>query len=518
MQVEVDVEIPMRDGLSLRANVFRPSDGERYPAIVTLGPYPKDIHFADWDRLGFYAELEEQGPHMHWETVNPQWWVPHGYVVVRIDARGTGKSPGRPSVLSMREARDFYDAIEWIGTQAYCSGKVAVMGISYFAMNAWRVASLNPPHLAAIVPWEGALDLYRDANRHGGIASNTFTQRWTRNVDKHTQQGAPPPTAAEQQLLDDRLRRNHPDVGAIRVPLLSAANWGGAGLHLRGNLDGFAQAGSSHKQLRVHVGNHCAPFYSLEARLEQLRFLEQFLKGVDAGLTREPPIKLAVRRGGERYTWRYEHEWPLARTQWSPYYLDAASLALGAAPPEREGRASYDASGRGGVARVRFCSEPFAHETEFTGPVKLRLWLSCEAGAADLMVRLIHRDGQGQEVSYPAAVPPDVGAAYGWLRVSHRKLDPALSTPQRPVLAHDEIQRTGPDEIVAVEVEVWPTSIVFEPGQRLELEVAAEDDPRLSPFTHTDERDRVRSGQVTIYTGGEYDSHLLMPRIPAPTP
>jgi predicted acyl esterase len=504
LQVEIDVEIPMRDGAALRANVFRPEDDGRYPAIMTLGPYPKDIHFSDWDRIGFYAEIEEQGPHMHW-----------GYAVIRIDARGTGRSPGSPTLLSMREAEDFCDAIEWAAGQAYSNGKVAVMGISYYAMNAWRVGSLNPPHLAAIVPWEGALDLYRDANRHGGIASNTFMRGWSANVEKHTHGSSEPERAAAQrELIDERVVRNHPDLSQMRVPLFSAANWGGAGLHLRGNLEGFVAAGSPHKQLRIHVGNHCAPFYTLEGRLEQLRFLEHWLKGVDTGITREPPIKLAVRRGGDRYIWRYEHEWPLARTEWTPYALDANGRTLSLRAPAETSSAAYDAGGVEGADRVRFTTESFATETEFTGPIKLKLWVSCEASDADLMVRLLHLDAGGEEITYPAALPPEIGAAYGWLRVSHRKLDPARSTPYRPYLSHDEIQKTKPDEIVPVEVEIWPACIVLEPGQRLELEIAAQDDPRLAPFTHTDKDDRIQTGRVTVHTGGPYDSHLLLPRIP----
>jgi predicted acyl esterase len=496
LAIENDVEIPMRDGLTLSANVFRPDAEGRYPAIMTLGPYPKDIHFEDWDRIGFYAKIEEHGPHMHWETVNPEWWVPQGYVVIRIDTRGTGKSKGgRPSLLSMREAEDFYDAIEWAAAQAYCSGKVAVMGISYFAMNAWRVASLRPPHLAAIVPWEGALDLYRDAGRHGGISSNTFARAWSSNVD-------------------ERQRRNHPDVSRIDVPLFSAANWGGAGLHLRGNIEGYLQAGSPHKQLRIHVGDHCSPFYTLEGRLEQKRFLDHWLHGIDTGITREPPIKLAVREGGDRYHWRYEHEWPLARTEWTPYYLDAGSHTLSLERPAEQAVTSYDAA-VADANRVRFGTRPFGERTELTGPCKLQLWLACEAGDADLMVSLRHLDADGREIAYPAAVPPDVGAAYGWLRVSHRKLDPARSTPYRPYLAHDEIQTTAPFELVSVELEIWPTCVVLEPGQRLELEVAAQDDPRLAPFTHTDPTDRIQSGQVRIHTGGDHASHLLLPRIPA---
>ncbi len=512
--IEKDVPIAMRDGTALSANVFRPDADGRYPAIITLGPYPKDIHFADWDRLGFYEQLEEHGPHMHWETVNPEWWVPQGYVVIRIDARGTGKSPGKPSMLSLREAHDFFDAVEWAGAQPHSNGKVAVMGISYFAMNAWRVAALRPPCLAAIVPWEGALDLYRDANRHGGIASNTFTSRWSANVEKHAGAAQRTAAAAQNELIDERVLRNHPDVAAIEVPLFSAANWGGAGLHLRGNLEGFLAAGSAHKQLRIHVGDHCSPFYTLEGRLEQKRFLDQWLHGVDTGVMREPPIKLAVRLGGRRHRWRYEYEWPLARTEWTRFYLDAQAHTLGPEPSLQASSADYDAAADEHGNRVVFRTAPFAAETELTGPVKLKLWVACEAGDADLMVSLRHLDEHGAEITYPAAVPPDIGAAYGWLRVSHRKLDPARSTPHRPWLAHDEIQQTAPDELVPVEVELWPTSIVLARGQRLELIVASQDDPRLTPFTHTDPSDRIQHGRVRVHTGGDHDSHLLLPRIP----
>jgi putative CocE/NonD family hydrolase len=163
---------------------------------------------------------------------------------------------------------------------------------------------------------------------------------------------------------------------------------------------------------------------------------------------------------------------------------------------------------------VTFRLPPCREDIELTGPVKLRLWVSCAAGDADLMVSLRHFDASGEEVVYPGALPPDVAAAYGWLRVSHRKLDPARSLPYRPYLAHDEIQKLSPGEIVPVEIEIWPTCIVLQPGHRLELVVSSQDDPRLHPFTHTDPNDRIQTGDVRLYTGGMYDSHLLLPRIP----
>jgi putative CocE/NonD family hydrolase len=126
--IENDVPIALRDGAAIYANVFRPAGDARVPVIITLGPYPKDVPFREWNPAA-WDRLEDKGEHMHWETVDPVWWVPRGYAVVRCDTRGTGKSPGRPRLLSRAEATDFYDAIEWAGTQPWSTGKVAVMGI-----------------------------------------------------------------------------------------------------------------------------------------------------------------------------------------------------------------------------------------------------------------------------------------------------------------------------------------------------------------------------------------------------
>lgn len=521
-----DVTIKLRDGSSVCADIFRPDAAGGFPVIVTLGPYPKDVHFRDWVPAA-YEKLPEQGPYMHWETVNPEWWVPNGYAVARADTRGSGKSPGRPRHLSRQEAEDFYDVVEWLGTQPWCNGKVAVMGVSYFAMNAWRVAALRPPHLAAVVPWEGAVDLYRDVNRHGGIFSNGFTQGWARDTRRYQHASAaadaqerPRQPELFPELFHPALAQANPRLEDIEVPLLSAGNWGGPGLHLRGNLEGYAGAGSAHKQLRVHVGDHVTPFYSLEGRLEQLRFLEQWLKGVDTGVIREPPVKLAIRHGGERHVWRYENEWPIARTQWTPYYLDASAAALGPREVASAHTVSYGAEVSVVTRSVQFSTEPFTQDTEVTGPVKLRLWVSSTSGDADLFVVLRNFGPDGREVTYKSTNigQAEIAAAYGWLRVSHRKLDPARSLPFRPYHTHDELQKLAPGEIVPVEVEIMPTSAVFARAHRLVLQVGAEDDPRIAPFLHDDPRDRdpLRSGSVVLHAGGAYDSHLLLPIIPPP--
>jgi predicted acyl esterase len=300
----------------------------------------------------------------------------------------------------------------------------------------------------------------------------------------------------------------------VRVPVLSAGNWGGAGLHLRGNVEGYLGVGSSQKYLQIHVGSHVDPFYSLEGRLVQLRFLEQFLRGVDTGITREPPIRLAVRHDAERYRWHYENEWPLARTEWVEWHLDSASGGLATTRPTAAGTVTYDADPSAQLTHASFATAAFDHDTEITGPVKLRLWVSSSSDDADLfaVVRKLGRDGR--EVTFPGQMPrTQIAAAYGWLRASHRKLDAERSKPWRPFHTHDDLQKLQPGEIVPVEIEIWPTSLVVERGERLVLEVGAKDDP-LSSFQHDDPRDRARTGTNTIHTGGKFDSHLLLPIIP----
>src|SRR5450631_147671 len=326
--IEKDVEVPMRDGARLMADVFRPRGTERVPALLNLGPYQKDKLWIPPDTLE-----EKPNPLMNWETVNPLWWVPRGYAAVRVDGRGSGKSPGQCEPWSLAEAIDFYDAIEWAAAQPWCNGKVGLSGISYFAINQWFVANLQPPSLKAIIPWEGFADLYRDALFHGGIL-NQFMPNWFVTHLCHHLIGRAyrdnPDTFQMNTLW--RWLRHSLDSGAfagsqaqwdkITLPLLTTGNWSGMGLHLRGNTEAFMRAASPHKKLRIHSGTHVHPFYTQDGRRDQLRFFDCWLKGIDNGVMDEPPVKLAIRQGGGAVAWRHENEWPLARTRWSKFYLD----------------------------------------------------------------------------------------------------------------------------------------------------------------------------------------------------
>ncbi|WP_329587263.1 CocE/NonD family hydrolase [Kitasatospora sp. NBC_01250] len=527
MTIEKDVPVPTRDGTVLRADVFRPAQPGPHPVLMVHGPYGKDIHFADFNAHA-YDLIDEHGPQMTWETPNPEWWVPRGYAVVRVDQRGTGHSEGRMALFSPTEWEDYYDAIEWAGVQEWSTGKVGLLGISYYAIGQWHVAALQPPHLAAIVPWEGAIDIYRDWSHHGGILSNQFTDEWwTRQITGNQSAlpaGAPNPQRAVEgnaelptELREHALRKTYylareVDLSKITVPVLSSGNWTSYQLHLRGNVEGYLGAGSEHKWLEIHEGNHFTPFYTEESRLYQKRFLDRFVAGDETAWQDEPPVRLTIRDPRGSFV-RAESEWPIARTAWTRLYLDAERGALGAEAPGTEARVDYPAPAGG----VTLFTAPFIEDVELTGPSALHVWVSADTEDMDLFVTLIDIDSEGKEVTFEDA--SGVGnrgpVVKGWLRVSHRELDEARSKPYRPVHPHDTRSPLTAGVPVEAAVEILPTSRVFAAGHRLGLVIQAADRTDPTRFRHNNPVDRAPfTGTNTVHTGGRYPSYLLVPVIP----
>jgi len=549
--VEKDVQIPLRDGTILYADILRPDGGaERFPAIINISVYQKDKLWIP------PADLEEKpNPYMNWETVNPEWWCPRGYACVRVDSRGTGKSPGRSDPSSYQESLDFYDAIEWTAKRPWCSGNIGTLGISYHASSQWRVANLQPPSLKCIIPWEGRADQYRDQAYHGGIFSIGFIGNWWLTHTAHHLLGRPRsynPDAFQNELIWNMMRN---DLDSewwrlcsarwenIKVPLYSVGNWGGFALHLRGNTEGFMNAASRHKKLRIHTGTHFHPFHSEEGRLDQLRFMDYWLKGIDTGIMDEPPVKLEIRTGGSTrpYAFRFENEWPLARTKWTKWYLQIDRQPSGdehgiegALVPKAHravGKASYPASGstRAGVASgsslstthggggrtgISLETPPMEEDTEITGPVMLNLWVSSTSEDMDIFATLRNVGPDGKDVWEVGQHGQPVPLTKGWLRASHRKLDPERSLPYRPYHPHNERWWLKPNEPVECQVEIWPTCVVLQKGHKLRLDIQPRDGVGSAPYTHY-HCDYNVGAENTVYSGGDRASYLLVPIIPA---
>lgn len=564
MRIDWDVAIKMDDGIVLRADVFRPIKEGKYPILMTYGPYGKGLHFKDgyplfWNKLKKdYPEVFENttAKYMTWETVDPEKWVCDDYAIVRVDSRGAGRSPGVIDPLSAREIKDFYNCIESFAIQSWCNGKVGLLGISYFAMTQWAVAALQPPHLVAICPFEGCNDFYRDAARHGGILHEMFPRWWPVQV-KTVQYGlgergrrssftgdtvSGPETLSEEELeanrvdfpeyfyrelaTDDWYKERITDLSKIKVPVLSCGSWGGNALHLRGNVEGYMRAGSKQKWLEIHGLEHFTEFYTPYGVNLQKRFFNHFLKGLDTW--DQPPVYLRLRNVDGSFTDRAEQEWPLARTEWTKLYLDLDNRELSKKPVNGK-KATFDAMGEG----ITFLTPVLEEEMEITGPVAAKLFISSSTQDADIFLTLRVLDPDGKDVTFIGASDPNNVVATGWLRASHRKLDPEKSLPYRPWHTHDEKQPLTPGEIYELDIEVWPTSVIIPKGYRFGVAVMgrdfehAGDGPWIhaygcdwkgnAMYIHGDPKDRpveIYGGKTTIISEEGKFSYLLLPIIP----
>ncbi|OGL58426.1 MAG: peptidase S15 [Candidatus Tectomicrobia bacterium RIFCSPLOWO2_02_FULL_70_19] len=568
MRIDWDVPIQMDDKAVLRADVYRPIQSGKYPVIITYGPYGKWLHFEDLYTDQWRRMVEEHpdvpsgstNKYQNWEVVDPEKWVPDGYAVVRVDSRGAGRSPGLLDIWSARETKDFRDCIEWAARQPWSSGKVGLNGISYYAMNQWQVAALQPPHLAAICIWEGAADYYRDLSHHGGILC-TFGRAWFPSQVIRVQHGkgsrgwrsrmngdwvAGPAELTEEEL--GALRRDFypdcennplatdaywtsrmPDWSKVKVPLFSAGNWGGTALHPRGNIEGFVRAASRQKWLEMHGIEHWTHFYTDYGVSLQKKFFGHFLKGQKTGWDKQPRVVLQVRHPGEKFVERNESEWPLKRAKWTKFYLSPAGADLstkgGAA-----GKVSYDGLGEG----VTFMTPPLKAGIEITGPSAAKLFVSSSTRDADLFLILRVFDPNMKEITFQGALDPHTPIAQGWLRASHRKLDEKLSLPYRPYHTHDEVQPLKPGRVYELDIEVWPTCIAVPAGHRIALTVRGKDYEYpggpgrglgtlgavftgVGPFKHDDPNDRppeVFGGKVTLHAGKKQPSYIMLPVIP----
>ena len=568
MTIDWDVPLTMSDGVVLRADVYRPVEDGKYPVILAAGPYGKLLHFGDgypdqWNKMIAQHPDVAAGSsnrYQSFELCDPEKFVPEGYAVVRIDSRGTGTSEGTLVPWQFRETEDLVEWIAWAAEQPWSNGKIGMSGISYLATNQWQVAALQPPALKALCIWEGYNDFYREMCYHGGIRS-TFGRSWYTPFVLPMQHGqgedsykssmngewvTGPKKFTKEQLRANRidwheevLKRplatdpfwdeRKADLSKIHIPLLSTGNWGGQALHLRGNVEGFLEVPAKDKYLEFHCLEHWTEYYTDYGVNLQKKFFAHFLKGENTW-SDMPRVLMQVRHVDGTWSERRESEWPLARTEWTRLHIDAGDVIAAWEPAPRDAQVTY----RGFSDGVTFLTPPLKQKTEITGPINAKLFISSETDDADIFVvfRIFRSDMK--EVTFQGHTDPHVTIGQGWLRASHRKLDPKKTLPYRPYHAHDEIQKITPGRVYELEVEVWPTCIVVEPGYRIGVTIRGKDYEYLGdhggqgvrmlgaftgvgPFRHNDEGDRPAAtfdGNVTVHTGPKYPSHLLLPIIP----
>jgi predicted acyl esterase len=330
--------------------------------------------------------------------------------------------------------------------------------------------------------------------------------------------------------LDDNYHKARaPNWSKVKTPMLSAANWGGQGLHPRGNFEGFFRAASKQKWLEAHGIEHWTHFYTDYGRDLQLRFFDYFLHGKKNGWDKQRPVQLQVRHI-DRFVERSEGEWPLKRTQWTKFYLDPAGRLDANKPANKKSVLRFEAMGDG----VTFLTAPLERETEITGPSAAKLYVSSSTKDADIFAVLRVLSSDLKEVVFQGAIDPHTPIGQGWLRASHRQLDKKLSKPYRPYHTHSKREPLKPGQVAALDIEIWPTSIVVPAGYRIALTIRGKDyvypggsGGRLSnfkneltgcgPFLHDDPRDRppqVFAGITGLHFGAAARPYLLLPVIP----
>jgi predicted acyl esterase len=563
-----DVRIPTRDGSYVLGDIYRPIGEGKYPAIVAFGGYGKVFtghgHICNEEELLEYEELEDEyfeknpdnAPWENFEVVNTVDWVPQGYIVVRIDERGVGKTPGTYEQFSLQEAKDYYDSIEWIARQPWCNGNVGTWGISYWAMTQWNMAQLQPPSLKAMVPVFGSNSPFPGYVFNGGLY-NRFNHV-VKNSCGEWKGIEWVDVALANPFYDPDLYGPQgslcisPDLSKIIAPLWSVMPQLHPGIHIRDNSEGYIHAGSKHKKLSIVVGQMGGWPYSKEALAECKAFYDYWLRGVDNGVMDGPPVKMMVRSGWGSYFWQDENEWPIARTKYTRYYLDAAPsmwqgdgkrhdfLKLSTGVPVEKMSTTYPADPDIGVEPgsppggghflpkrvggapawsygVSFVTDPMPENALIAGYLKLVIWVSSTSSDMDIFASVRVMDENNEEIRYgfPNRYGYYIPVTLGWLKVSHRKLDPERSTIYRPYHTHlkKDYQPLTPGEIVEAEVEIWPTTAFIKKGHRIRLDVQPADGFD-HPVLHLYDESYHKGASNTIYTGPDHPSYLQLPIIP----
>jgi putative CocE/NonD family hydrolase len=546
---EYDVNIPMSEGFSVTANIYRSKKaaekGEKVPVLMCAHPYDNHLTPAlkKTPLRGApqqYRMLPQAGGKptfsklTSWESPDPNFWVPSGYAVVNMNLPGYSNSEGPPSAFSEHQGKCYYEAIEWVAKQSWCSGKVGLSGVSFLAISQYHVAACQayggpPPSLCCISPWEGLTDPYRDIFCYGGVSEFSFPNFWWNTEVKPVINGTKEDFVKSEGCLPTEYLQNHPfyddfwkakaaKLEEITIPILVCGSFQDHGLHTMGSFRAFEKAKSKYKWVYTHRTGKWVAYYSPEVLKMTRDFMDCFLKDdTSSGFLDTPPVRLEVRSSlNEIHEVRYENEWPIARSQYTILYLSEQPQSLSLKKPKKQMEKVYPA--KRGKALFNY---KFTEDTELSGYMKLRVWVETRPAKAGelspddmvlfIPVNKLDRNGNTVYLNGAAGNTKDM-VTRGFCKVSRRELDPDESTEWHPVQKGTSEKLLKPGEIVSVDVEMYPSSTFFTSGETLQLIVASDEIIPSLPFRKSSEG--VNFGKDVLHFGGKYDSYLLVPKIP----
>jgi uncharacterized protein len=523
MTQENDVAAPMRDGITLLADVHRPAEPGRYPVLVAASPYPRQIQ-----NLGAPAGFIEAGA--------SDFFVPRGYVHVIANCRGTSGSGGTFGFFDGQERRDMYDLIEWAAEQSWSDGNVGMIGISYFAGTQMEAAVERPPHLKAVMPIAGTYDLIESAMHHGMVSSSFLTpflymigmtsghtnKLWrstlmdavralllTPSIHKKFEMANGEAAIAGLKVLlklhhdphpwDDLWRAiaaEHPFRDAwwedrnivplldrIEIPVYIGCDWQNVPLHLPHTFTAYERLkNSKHVQVAM-MGEHGLAWPWESLHIEALAWFDQWLKGKETGILDGPHFRYIL---PEAEGWRTTDAWPVPEAKHQSYALRADG-GLG----EHEGDAgsrTYMNLG-GGLNRPRpsetdppsflhWTSLPLNGDLDLIGPIELQLDAICTAPDTAFIAILQDVDENGKGINVTS----------GYLRAGLRIVDEAVSKQGTPVLPCKIFEAVPVGEKVGYRIPLVPNARRFQAGHKIQLHLTTDDQnmdmPALLEFRH----------------------------------
>jgi len=563
--------VPMRDGVCLAADVYVPDAEGTFPALLAYGVWSKEPSSNlqwTWSPQPAEATLVWDGTI---EGGSSQYLVSRGYAHIMAQPRGIGHSEG---VMDKDCEMDGYDLVEWIAQQPWCDGNVGMVGISAFAMAQLATAITQPPHLKAIFPYDCPADLYRDTVYAGGILHTFYFLLRAISLAVHTVD--PAQTAERQRLAREAITNpDNPDIYPVRDimmypriynalchPQVSDTSWGLFDYMMRPYDGPFYRERSFSSyfgdiRIPTYVGAGWPSYtygfllgaFRMYAGLdvprkmmirperldrplmmesdpspnrpfgsyadEVIRWYDYWLKGIDTGVMDEPPIKIFTMQDCNPLcgTWRFENEWPLARTKWTKFYLRTFErLSMGPPAPTDtipDGFLQLPLTVSNKIQSCKYRTGPLAEDLTITGPIALKLYASIDTEDDNWIVALKDVAPDGRELELTR----------GFLKCSHRALDESKSKPWQPYHPHtkEAVQKIELGRIYDYDIEIRPTSNKFRAGHRIELEIMSMS--ALAPgTTFGGSAFHICSNHVCchkIYRDPEHPSHLLLPVIPS---
>lgn len=511
-----DVAVKMRDGITIYCDIYRPKDEtQTYPAIVSwswFGKRPGE-GMSEWQIMGVPPHTVSK--FAKFESPDPMYWCYNGYIVANVDVRGAGHSEGNVHMFTHQDREDGYDFVEWLGTQYYCNGNVGMAGNSGVAMHQWGVASLNPPHLKCIAPWECTTDLYRESFYEGGVPALSFNKFISAQVTGTGGVDSQVDMAIKYPLMNGYWEDKRPDFNNVQCAVYQTAGF--SHFHLRGSMQAFRKAKTKRKWLRAHRDFEWPDTYEPQNLEDLKRFYDRYLKDIHNGWEMTPKVRIDIM---DAYDCDYqvrrpEAEFPLKRTQYTKWYFDASNkdnLTLSETPVAVEGVAAYD----GNTEQVEF-DMVVKEDVELTGYMYLHLYVAAEAyNDMDMFINIQKADAEGNWIPWYTLNEPHPGA-WGKCRISHREIDMKESqvikgTMVQPVMAHRRELKVTPGEIVPVDIEIVPSARIWHKGERFRVQIAGRyiREGWFEPLAW----DTDNHGRQLIYTGGQYESFIQVPVIP----